>query len=143
MVFAPGGALLRRERVGAARRSTPPDSTLDRLAGLRGPSAFDSSGRFHDLPRYRASSAFDGDPSTAWLGIWARPVGAVPVDLVDDRPAYRRLGGCASSRAAEPARRPTVVRLSWPGGTARPAARWAPTATVALPRPRARARASG
>ena len=47
-----------------------PDSALDRLVGVRGPAAFDSSGRFHNQARYRASSAFDARPRAAWIGLW-------------------------------------------------------------------------
>ena len=54
------------------------DSELDRLAGVRGPVSFDSSGRFHNEPRYRASSAFDRSGRTAWVGIWARPSAPAP-----------------------------------------------------------------
>ncbi len=42
------------------------DAQLDRLAKMPGPSVFTSSSRFEGLPRYRASSAFDGNPGTAW-----------------------------------------------------------------------------
>ena len=90
------------------------DSTLDRLAGWRGPERFDSSGRYHDLPRHRASRAFDDDPSTSWLGIWARPVAQYPwISWTTARPTtIRRLH---IEAPAEPARHPTVVRLDWAG----------------------------
>src|SRR4051794_5920494 len=54
----------------------PSDLALDRLAGVRGTLRARSSGRYQDAPSARASSAFDGDPRTAWLGPWAgrRPV---------------------------------------------------------------------
>ena len=45
-----------------------PDSLLDRLAGYTGGASFASSGRFQNRPARRASSAFDGDTSTAWIG---------------------------------------------------------------------------
>ncbi|HEY1590151.1 MAG TPA: alpha-(1-_3)-arabinofuranosyltransferase family protein [Solirubrobacteraceae bacterium] len=44
------------------------DSELDRLAGYPGPVVADSSGRFLNEGRFRASSAFDGAGSTAWVG---------------------------------------------------------------------------
>jgi len=50
--------------------ATAPDDALDRLAGTSGPGIATSSARFDDRPGYRASSAFDGDPATAWVGQW-------------------------------------------------------------------------
>jgi arabinofuranan 3-O-arabinosyltransferase len=44
------------------------DSELDRLAGYRGPVVMDSSGRYLNQGRFRASSAFDGSPASAWIG---------------------------------------------------------------------------
>jgi arabinofuranan 3-O-arabinosyltransferase len=44
------------------------DSELDRLAGYDGTVTADSSGRFLNEGRFRASSAFDGSAATAWLG---------------------------------------------------------------------------
>jgi arabinofuranan 3-O-arabinosyltransferase len=51
----------------ASVRAAAPDPLLDRLAHLRAGWQFSSSGRFEGLPINRASSAFDGDPSTAWV----------------------------------------------------------------------------
>ena len=80
-----------------------------------GPRRFDSSGRFHDLPRYRASSAFDADPEHGL----ARHLGAARRRPTRGsrgrRPAAAASRGCASSRRAQPVRQPTLVRLSWPG----------------------------
>jgi arabinofuranan 3-O-arabinosyltransferase len=45
-----------------------PDQRIDRLAGAQLGWRFSSSGRFEGVPRHRASSAFDGDPATAWVG---------------------------------------------------------------------------
>ena len=53
-----------RPRVGAA------DSALDRLAGYRGSVVADGSPRFENAPGFRASSALDGDPATAWIASW-------------------------------------------------------------------------
>ena len=50
---------------------TAADSTLDRMAGYKGPERFDSSSRFQDQPAYRASSAFSGRPGAGWIGLWA------------------------------------------------------------------------
>ena len=44
------------------------DAGLDRLAGLPPGWAFRSSSRFEGVPGRRASSAFDFDPATAWVG---------------------------------------------------------------------------
>ncbi len=44
------------------------DAHIDRLAGLPAGWSFTSSSRFEGLPGRRASSAFDGDPRTAWIG---------------------------------------------------------------------------
>lgn len=48
-------------------RATAPDVLLDRLARLPPGWRFSSSDRFEGLPINRASSAFDGDPATAWV----------------------------------------------------------------------------
>jgi arabinofuranan 3-O-arabinosyltransferase len=114
-----------------------PDSELDRLAGLSGPVAFESSGRFHNEFRFRASSAFDGDPDTAWVGIWARPSSPYPwISWRSSRPqTVRRL---RMSFLGGRVRRPTRVRLSWPGGETPPLP-VAADGTVELPAP-ARAR---
>src|SRR4051794_20332800 len=90
------------------------DSTLDRLAGYTGPGRFDSSGRFHNFARHRASRAFDGKPGTSWLGIWAPPDAPFPwISWTTAKPtALRQLRLVAP---VEHARHPTVVRLDWDG----------------------------
>ncbi|MEA2364144.1 MAG: arabinofuranan 3-O-arabinosyltransferase [Thermoleophilaceae bacterium] len=109
------------------------DSTLDRIAGLRGPAAFDSSGRFHNLPIHRASSAFDADPRTAWLGIWARPAAGFPwISWSAGRPTT--VSRLHLDPPAQPVRHPTVVRLTWPGGGTGPV-RVGDDGDVVLPRP--------
>src|ERR671915_195070 len=108
-----------------------PDSELDRLAGFDGPVAFESSGRFHNQPRFRASSAFDGDEETAWGGIWARP--SSPYPWISWRTERRVTGGTLRlTPAPAPARRVAAVRLSWPGGATGPLP-VAGDGTVALP----------
>jgi hypothetical protein len=49
---------------------TAPDDEVDRLAGDSAAAAarMRSSSRFEGVPSNRASSAFDGDPETAWVG---------------------------------------------------------------------------
>ena len=48
------------------------DSALDAFAGYAGEASMDSSGRFEGIPGRRASSAFDRDPGTAWIGDWTQ-----------------------------------------------------------------------
>jgi hypothetical protein len=114
------------------------DTVLDRLAGLRGGTTFDSSGRFHDRAVYRASSAFDGDPRTAWIGLWIP--GAAPRPWIGwSTPRPRTVQRLRLVASALPVRRPTMVRLSWPGGESRAIAVGA-GGQVVLPAPvRARA----
>ena len=92
------------------------DAFLDRLVGVRGGATFTSSSRFHNEAIYRASSAFDGDPSTAWVGLWIRPYQPYPwIAWTTPRPlSVSRL---TLTPARLPVRRPTEVRLSWPGGS--------------------------
>ena len=45
-----------------------PDERIDELAGLPPGWSFNSASRFEGVPGHRASSAFDGDRSTAWVG---------------------------------------------------------------------------
>jgi arabinofuranan 3-O-arabinosyltransferase len=114
-----------------------PDSALDRLAGLTGGATFDSNARFHGRPAYRASSAFDADPATAWIGIIVPGQSRPPwIQWRTARPTP-----VTQLRITPPAgaiRRPTVVRLSWSGGQT-PPLRVNGDGTVVLPRP-ARAR---
>ena len=114
-----------------------PDSELDRLAGFDGPVAFESSGRFHNQVSFRASSAFDGDEETAWVGIWARPSSPYPwISWRMERPVT--VGTLRLTPAPAPARRVAAVRVSWPGGATGPLP-VAGDGTVTLPSP-ARAR---
>ena len=115
-----------------------PDSTLDRLAGYRGNDRFDSSSRFQDQPAYRASAAFERGSSPGWIGVWARPEAPAPW-ISWSTPGDRNLSRLRLLPSSMPVRRPTVVRLSWPGG-ATAALPVAPDGAVTLPRPvRARA----
>jgi arabinofuranan 3-O-arabinosyltransferase len=89
-----------------------PDSTLDRLAGYRGPVRAESSGRFGGQPLWRASRALDGDPRTAWIGDYD-PAHPAWIQWRAHRPAVIR--ALSLLPPAEPVRRPTEVRISWPG----------------------------
>ena len=122
-VFAPGRALLRRSTPGCTPRSTRRDSALDRLAGrARRRRRFDSSGRFHNQPRYRASSAFDGRAGHRL----ARHLGAARPPRSRGSRGRSRAAARRVSRLRLEARRrgrragPRAVRLSWPGGTTPP-----------------------
>lgn len=91
------------------------DAALDRLAGYRGPVVATSSSRFDGEPGWRASRALDGNPATAWIGDYVpgawlqwsagRPMTVSSLKLVP---------------ASIPVRRPTRVKLLWPGGSSGP-----------------------
>ena len=98
---------------------TARDSTLDRVAGYGGPDRFESSARFQDQPAYRASSAFDGRRGAGWIGLWAPPDAPAPwLSWTTPRPL--RISSLRLTPSSEPVRRPTVVQLSWPGGSSGP-----------------------
>ena len=107
------------------------DDALDRLAGYRGPARATSSSRFDGEPRWRASSALDGDPATAWIGDYAL---SRPAWLQWDAPRAMHISRLILRPPALPVGRPTAVSISWPGGSTGPL----PVArggTVKLPRP--------
>jgi arabinofuranan 3-O-arabinosyltransferase len=111
--------------------ATDPDPMLDRLAGYRGPVSATSSDRFDGEPRWRASQALDGDPGTAWIAddspgqpAWLQWRTARPTTV-------RTLRLIAPST---PVRRPTRIRLVWPGGASQPLPVGS-GGTVALARP--------
>lgn len=109
------------------------DPTFDRLAGLDSPFAFDSSSRFHNLPRHRASSAFDGRLDTSWVSIWEPPSAPDPwISWEGDAPmTVSRLTVTAPEQVV---RRPTEVRVSG-GGQTTPPLRVSAAGAVTLPRP--------
>src|SRR6185312_14619263 len=109
------------------------DSTLDRLAGYTGPERFDSSSRFQDQPAYRASSAFSGRPGAGWIGLWA-PAEAPDPWISWTTPRPLRVSSVRLTPSSRPVRRPTVVRISWPGGSTAPLPVGA-DGSVALPSP--------
>lgn len=98
---------------------TAADSTLDRLAGLRGGERFTSSSRFHNQASYRASSAFDGSPSTAWVGLWIRPF-VPPPWIAWHTPHPLTIAHLQITPARLAVRHPTLVQLSWPDGSSPP-----------------------
>jgi arabinofuranan 3-O-arabinosyltransferase len=108
-----------------------PDDTLDRLAGYRGPIRATSSDRAGGEPGRRASMALDGDPSTAWIADWR--AGAPPW-LALNLPSPVRVATLTLSAPALLVRRPSRVRVLWPGGSTPPLAVSA-TGLVTLPRP--------
>ena len=114
------------------------DSTLDRLAGYTGAEVFNSSARFQDQPGYRASSAFGAPGGPGWIGVWQRP--DMPAPWISwSGPRALTLSRLVLTPSSLVVRRPTVVALSWPGGSSGPLGVGANGVAV-LPRPvRARA----
>ena len=107
------------------------DDTLDRLVGYRGPVRATSSSRFDGQPRWRASKALDGNPRTAWIADYD-PAHPAWLQWQMNRPtsvAVLRL-----LAPSEPVRRPTRVRVLWPGGSTPPLP-VGPGGVVVLPRP--------
>ncbi|CAB4870127.1 MAG: DUF3367 domain-containing protein [Actinobacteria bacterium] len=78
------------------------DPKFDRLVGMKGGWTFSGSPRFEGQPIHRASSAFDHNPRTAWIGesrtgikpwlAWRapKPVLVRSLKLVPDSPLYAR-----------------------------------------------------
>ena len=107
-----------------------PDDALDRLAGMPAGWRFTSSSRFEGVPGRRASSAFDGDPATAWAGDVARGRGAW-IALRTARPVrvdrFRLTRGPAAYafparvRVSVPGRAPVVARVAAGGEVSLPA----------------------
>jgi hypothetical protein len=91
------------------------DPVLDRLAGVSGSVRFESSDRYQNQGRYRASSAFDGQAGTAWVARWAPP-SAAPPWIAWTTPRPQRISRLRLIAAPAPVRRPTVVQIAWPGG---------------------------
>ncbi len=102
-----------------------PDSELDRMAGMRSAARFDSSGRYRNAPRFRASSAFDGRSGTAWMGIWA-PVSAPRPSIFWRLPDRLTVSRLRLQPAGADVRRPTRVRLH-AGPRSSPPCPWPPT----------------
>ena len=103
-----------------------PDDALDRLAGDRAAAAarMRSSSRFEGMPSNRASSAFDGDPASAWVG--DRLPGKRPPWIEWQTPRLVRLTSCGSCRARRSTPRRPACRCRRPRSAAvRAAARGA------------------
>jgi hypothetical protein len=95
-----------------------PDDTLDRLAGYRGPVRATSSSRVDGRPQWRASAALDGDPATAWIADYGS---GAPTPWIQWRAAAPvRIATLTLRPADQPVRVPTLVRVSWPGGSTPP-----------------------
>ncbi|HVE68289.1 MAG TPA: alpha-(1-_3)-arabinofuranosyltransferase family protein, partial [Solirubrobacteraceae bacterium] len=86
-----------------------PDDALDRLAGAPGPARFTSSSRFEGRPGARASSAFDADPRTAWLGQW---VERAPAWIAWETPAPLTVTRLRLTHPPDVVRFPIRVRLT-------------------------------
>jgi arabinofuranan 3-O-arabinosyltransferase len=109
-----------------------PDDEIDTLAGYRGPVRADSSSRYQARPAWRASSALDHDPASAWIGGWVRGERAW---IRWSTPRAQTVGALRLAAAREDVRRPTLVRLRWAGGRTSPKLRVGPGGEVVLPGP--------
>ncbi len=132
-VFATPAARTYRARAWVQPAVDAPDDVLDRAAGWRGGARYTSSDRFHDRAAFRASSAFDASAGTAWIGTWI-PRSAPPpwVQVALPRPLVVRSLTLVPSALL--IRRPTRVRISFPGGRT-PVLTPGPGGVVTLPRP--------
>lgn len=90
-----------------------PDDALDALAGLPGSVRLAGSSRFEGLPANRASSAFDGDASTAWIA--DRLPGRTPW-IEWGSPGRERLGELRLAPAGPDHATPARVRIAADGG---------------------------
>ena len=91
---------------------TAADPALDAMAGSGG-GEFASSGRFEGAPGRRASRAFDGDRTTAWIAPWRRDRGAWLSWTTERATTLRALG----LRPVAGVRRPRRVLVSAERGT--------------------------
>ncbi|HEX3316751.1 MAG TPA: alpha-(1-_3)-arabinofuranosyltransferase family protein [Solirubrobacteraceae bacterium] len=92
-----------------------PDHALDRLAGMTPAERFDGSSRFEGVPGNRASSAFDGDPATAWV---ADDAGAQPPSIAWSGPRLLRIRRLRLTPASPAYGFPTILRVKAPGRAA-------------------------
>jgi hypothetical protein len=130
-IFSPPAARSWRANGWVTVAPTALDDEIDALAGYAGPSRLNSSSRFEGTPGYRASSAFDGDPNSAWVGSW-NPNRLAWLSWTAPRPVALSTLRIAPARLA--VRRPTVVRLRWASGST-PPLRVGANGAVTLPRP--------
>ena len=108
-----------------------PEEELDRLAHLGSGWRLRSSGRFEGIPFHRASSAFDSDSQTAWVG--DRLPGSTP--WIEWRtPERRRLSRLRLLPGPAEHSGPARVRIAADGGEP-VSAEVGPDGEVALPRP--------
>jgi arabinofuranan 3-O-arabinosyltransferase len=91
-----------------------PDHALDRLAGMSPAWRFDGSSRFEGVPAYRASSAFDRDPATAWVA----DAGAKPPSIAWSGPRLVRIRRFRLVPASPAYAFPTILRVKAPGRAA-------------------------
>jgi arabinofuranan 3-O-arabinosyltransferase len=106
-----------------------PDDAIDRLLGLRARGwTFTASGRFEGLPIRRASSAFDGDPRTAWIGDWTD---GRDTWVAARMPRVRTVRELRLRPAGRAFRFPSVVAVETPTGPLE--VRVAPSGLVRLP----------
>jgi arabinofuranan 3-O-arabinosyltransferase len=121
--------------IGGLASASPnaPDPELDRIAGTStAGSALRSSGRLQGLPRFRASSAFDGSAATAWVA----PIGPYqPAWISWSTPRAQALNRFTLVRSGLPVRFPTRVSVTPLGGGAPLSVNVGPGGVVRLPRP--------
>jgi arabinofuranan 3-O-arabinosyltransferase len=130
-VFSPPAARQWRADAWVTISPDAPDPVVDRLAGGVSPRGvvLAGTGRFQGRPGWRASSAFDGSSATAWVAPWR---GRASISW--RTPQVQRVSRLTLVRSALPARFPTSVRLSFPGGRT-PALAVGAGGSIALPRP--------
>ena len=108
------------------------DSALDALAGTNTRGAvYTSSKRLEGLAGYRASSAFDSSPDTAWVAPFGPPKSAWIAWTTPTAHTLRRL---VLQRSSLPVRFPTVVSII-AGGASTPPLPVSASGVVTLPHP--------
>ncbi|MBX5469712.1 MAG: DUF3367 domain-containing protein [Thermoleophilaceae bacterium] len=108
-----------------------PDPLIDRLVGFPRGFRLSSSSRFEGVPGRRASSAFDGDPRSAWVG--DRGTGRPPW-IAFRAPRAVRIAKLRILPGPPEYAAPARVRVV-AAGAAAPALRVGPDGVVRLPRP--------
>lgn len=91
-----------------------PDPRLDQLAGMRPGWTFASSDRYEGVPINRASSAFDGNPRTAWVAHFVAAQAIYPWIQVS-WPTRLTVRSLLLVRGARQYEFPRLVRVSAPG----------------------------
>ena len=94
-----------------------PDGLIDQLVALRRGWRFESSARFEGVPIRRASSAFDGNPKTAWVAPYDFAHHEYPwIEFSAPRPVT--IGRLYLTPGPPQYEFPSVVRITAPGAAA-------------------------